>query len=44
MLVTDGQITTVNNDTFSALASGFVLTLPLAIMIALAVLRRSRLC
>ncbi|MDQ1102802.1 ribose/xylose/arabinose/galactoside ABC-type transport system permease subunit [Nocardioides zeae] len=37
MLVTDGQITTVNNDTFSALASGFVLTLPIALVIALGV-------
>ncbi len=37
MLVTDDQITTVNNDTFSGLASGFVLTLPLAFIIALAV-------
>lgn len=37
MLVTDGQITTVNNDTFSALASGFVLTLPIALIIALGV-------
>jgi ribose/xylose/arabinose/galactoside ABC-type transport system permease subunit len=38
MLVTDGQITTVNNDTFSDLASGFVLGLPLAILVALGVL------
>ena len=38
MAVTDGQITTVNNDFFSDLASGFVLTLPLAFIIALAVL------
>jgi len=37
MLVTDGQITTVNNDTFSDLASGFVLTLPIALIIALVV-------
>ena len=38
MAVTDGQITTVNNPFFSDLASGFVLTLPLAFLIALAVL------
>ncbi len=37
MLVTDGQITTVNNDTFSSLASGFVLTLPVAFIIAIVV-------
>lgn len=37
MLVTDGQITTVTNDTFSALASGFVLTLPIASVIGVAV-------
>jgi ribose/xylose/arabinose/galactoside ABC-type transport system permease subunit len=37
MLVTDGQITTVNNDSFSDLASGFFLTLPIAILVALAV-------
>ncbi|THJ03805.1 ABC transporter permease [Nocardioides sp.] len=36
MLVTDGQITTVNNDTFSNLASGFVLGLPLAFLVAVA--------
>ena len=36
MLVTDGQITTVNNATFEALATGFALTLPVAILIALA--------
>jgi len=36
-LVTSGQITTVNNETFSNLASGFVLTLPIAIIGALAV-------
>lgn len=36
-LVTDGQITTVNNDAFSDLASGFVLTLPIAIIVALTV-------
>lgn len=38
LLVTDGQITTVNNDTFSGLASGFVLGLPFAFLLALAVL------
>lgn len=38
MAVTDGQITTVNNGWFSDLASGFVLTLPLAFLIAVAVL------
>nr|WP_227463866.1 ABC transporter permease [Nocardioides lijunqiniae] len=37
MLVTDGQITTVNNDVFSDLASGFVLTLPVAMLVALLV-------
>jgi ribose/xylose/arabinose/galactoside ABC-type transport system permease subunit len=37
MAVTDGQITTVNNGAFSDLASGFVLTLPLAFIIAAAV-------
>lgn len=37
MAVTDGQITTVNNPWFSDLASGFVLTLPLAFLIALGV-------
>jgi galactofuranose transport system permease protein len=35
MLVTDGQITTPSNDTFSGLASGFVLGLPIAFLIAL---------
>jgi len=37
MLVTDGQITTVNNATFSRIGGGFVLTLPVAILVALAV-------
>ncbi|WP_134740981.1 ABC transporter permease [Nocardioides sp. 503] len=37
MLVTDGQITTVNNELFSDLASGFVLTLPVAMLVALLV-------
>ena len=37
MAITDGQITTVNNDWFSDLASGYVLTLPLAFIIALGV-------
>lgn len=36
MLVTDGQITTVRNGTFSDLASGFVLGLPVAFLLALA--------
>jgi len=36
MLVTDGQITTVNNDTFAGLGVGFVATLPVAILVALA--------
>lgn len=36
-LVTDGQITTVNNGTFSGLASGFVLGVPIACVVALAV-------
>jgi len=38
MAITDGQITTVNNPFFSDLASGFVLTLPLAFLIAIGVL------
>lgn len=38
MAVTDGQITTVNNPWFSDLASGFVLTLPLAFLLATGVL------
>ena len=37
MLVTDGQITTVNNSTFAGLGVGFVATLPVAILVALAV-------
>ncbi len=37
MAVTDGQITTVNNGSFSDLASGYVLTLPVAFLIALVV-------
>jgi len=37
MLVTGGQITTVNNDTFAGIGVGFVATLPVAILIALAV-------
>jgi ribose/xylose/arabinose/galactoside ABC-type transport system permease subunit len=37
MAVTDGQITTVNNGFFSDLASGFVLTLPLAFIVAMVV-------
>jgi galactofuranose transport system permease protein len=36
-LVTDGQITTVNNGSFSGLASGFVLGVPIACVVALAV-------
>ena len=36
-LITSGQIKTVNNPTFSDLASGFVLTLPIAILVALSV-------
>jgi len=35
MLITDGQITTVNNDTFSGLASGYLLGLPVAFLVAL---------
>jgi len=35
MLITDGQITTPSNETFSDLASGFVLGLPIAFLIAL---------
>ena len=34
MLVTDGQITTVNNDAFSRIGAGFVLAVPLAVVIA----------
>ncbi|WP_200944962.1 MULTISPECIES: ABC transporter permease [unclassified Nocardioides] len=37
MAITDGQITTVRNGWFSDLASGYVLTLPLAFIIALGV-------
>jgi len=37
MLVTGGQITTVNNNAFAALASGHLLTLPVAALIALGV-------
>jgi len=36
MLITDAQITTVNNPAFGFLSSGFVLTLPFAILLALA--------
>jgi len=36
MLITDAQITTVHNSTFDFLSSGFVLTLPFAILVALA--------
>jgi simple sugar transport system permease protein len=35
MLVTDGQITTPTNETFSSLASGYVLGLPIAFLIAI---------
>jgi len=35
MLITDGQITTPTNGTFSDLASGFVLGLPIAFLLAL---------
>lgn len=38
LLVTDGQITTPTNDTFGDLASGFVLGLPFAFLLALSVL------
>jgi ribose/xylose/arabinose/galactoside ABC-type transport system permease subunit len=37
MLVTDGQITTVVNPTFKKLGTGFFVTLPISILIALAV-------
>ncbi|WP_112247540.1 ABC transporter permease [Kribbella monticola] len=37
MLITDGQITTVVNPAFKVLGAGFVATLPVAILIALAV-------
>ena len=35
MLITGGEIKTINNPTFSRIGGGFVLTLPLAILIAL---------
>jgi len=38
MAITDGQITTVNNPYFSDIASGFVLTLPVAFLVAVCVL------
>lgn len=38
MLVTGGQITTVNNAFFKAVGTGYVLTLPVAILLSLAVL------
>ncbi|KAA1423992.1 ABC transporter permease [Mumia zhuanghuii] len=38
MLVTGGQITTVNNAFFKALGAGYFLTLPIAILVSLAVL------
>ena len=37
MLVTDGQITTVDNPLFRSLGAGFFATLPVAILVALAV-------
>lgn len=37
MLITDGQITTVNNSAFTELASGTLLGLPIAVLIAAAV-------
>jgi simple sugar transport system permease protein len=37
MLVTDGQITTVHNSLFKHISGGYVLTVPLAILVALAV-------
>ena len=37
MLITDGQITTVNNSLFKKVSTGFVVGLPIAILIALAV-------
>jgi simple sugar transport system permease protein len=37
MLITDGQITTVNNSTFKKVGAGFLMGLPVAILIALAV-------
>jgi simple sugar transport system permease protein len=37
MLVTDGQITTVHNGTFKDISGGFVLAVPIAIIVALAV-------
>ncbi len=37
MLITDGQITTVNNAAFKKVGAGFVMGLPVAILIALAV-------
>ncbi|MET0468907.1 MAG: ABC transporter permease [Aeromicrobium sp.] len=38
MLVTDGQITTVKNETFRAVGAGFFATIPVAVIIATAVL------
>ncbi|MDH2412858.1 ABC transporter permease [Nocardioides sp. CER19] len=38
MLITDGQITTVHNSFFDKISAGYVLTIPLAIIVALAVL------
>ncbi|MBW9206458.1 ABC transporter permease [Mumia sp. zg.B53] len=37
MLVTGGQITTVNNSFFRGLGAGYLLTLPIAVLIAMAV-------
>jgi galactofuranose transport system permease protein len=37
MLVTDGQITTVNNAAFKKIGAGFLFAVPLAILVALAV-------
>ncbi|MEH3034007.1 MAG: ABC transporter permease [Aeromicrobium erythreum] len=36
MLVTDGQITTVSNGTFRSIGAGFVATVPIAVVVALA--------
>jgi ribose/xylose/arabinose/galactoside ABC-type transport system permease subunit len=38
MLITDGQITTVKNGTFRAVGAGFFATVPVAVIIAVAVL------
>ena len=43
MLITDGQIITVNNPPYATIGAGFLL-LPVSILIALARVRASRPC